>query len=764
MATLEEILALQQGGGQSTTLAQLEALAAGQPNVAGGAQAISALNQQVNADQIAVDQEMQRIMQPGQQGTRGANTAAEALVTAQAREMGAPSEMIYDSTTGQMVDTAALAERMGQAQGASAQYLMSAPLLGSYTDEAMGAVDEFLNNRNPAIATETMRQAQGQFQENNPKTSLGVGLASGIVNSLPAAAIAGPTIAAHAPATLAGQAGYGAAIALPSMAAEGAIYGYGAGDDGNRAGEAATGGIIGGVLGGTLGAAAPFAANYARQGWQGIKSMFAKAPIARVADDLGISPQAAKFLNTTLGDLDLDAADVNLNRSGPNAMLADASVGASQQLDNALQNSGGHHEMVNSRVNTRIVEAGKRLTRRLDDLLGTPEGRVTAQTNIRAETAAPRKDAYAAAYAHAIDYASPEGRRIEGLLGNLPQGRVNAAIRQANELMAIDAAESGGPVARQIMAQVDDAGNVVFSELPNATQLDYIKRGFDRLVDAGRDAVTGKLSPEAVTASRASTLIRNAHAAANGAYEDALEVAADSITRENAAEFGFNMLAKRIRRETVVGELDGMPGGQRQAMMQGLRSYIDDVLANVGRVASDPNVETRQVRTLINQVTTPASQAKVTALIGRDNAAGLFSQIDEAAAALELRAAINQNSKTAVRMMANATAGDLTAPGVVERIRSLQPIAAASEIAQSLTGGSVDDAVLARKQALFSEIADVLTRSGDDEAKRALMVLQRLQIDQPASESQARLIGNAFAAAMSTPAYLEGQRALNSAR
>ena len=229
--------------------------------------------------------EMQRVMDRQAGDTTRAPSDVEALMTAQARNQGAPTSMVYDSRTGQMVDTALAAER--QDQGGVATALMAAPLVGEFADNAMGAVSEAALDQNPEIAAETMRQSRNQFREANPIGAPALEIATGIAGAAPLAALGAGSKAL----TLGQRVKRGVAIGAGAGAIEGGLAGAGAADYGGRLQGAANGALFGGLAGGILGGAADLTAAGISRAYRRIKS--GRAPTPPLISDLADAKNAA---------------------------------------------------------------------------------------------------------------------------------------------------------------------------------------------------------------------------------------------------------------------------------------------------------------------------------------------------------------------------------------------------------------------------------------------------------------------------------------
>ena len=201
---------------------------------------------------------------------------------------------------------------------------------------------------------------------------------------------------------------------------------------------------------------------------------------------------------------------------------------------------------------------------------------------------------------------------------------------------------------RQILADIAEDGTVIFREMPNVQQLDYIKRA---LGEMGAEAVDqfGRRTGEG---NRAADLARSLKAALVDAvpeYGAAVRLGGDKIERDLALRLGGDLLKPGTTREMVAEAFDGMSQEARTAAMQGLRSSIDDTLANVKRAVGSGNMEAREAGLLLRNMSSRANREKVAMLLGDEQAARLFAELDQATTAFELRAATATNSKTFAR-------------------------------------------------------------------------------------------------------------------
>ena len=613
----------------------------------------------------------------------------------------------------------------------AATALQGVPFVGSYTEEAVGMVSP--------RAGEAMGQAVEAVRERRPgqAAALEVG---GALAALPAMAAATPAAVGRfvsAPVSLAGQMVRGGAVGTAAGAIEGAVAGYGRGEAGTRGEEALRGAGIGAALGGAIGAAMPAVSAGIRSAWENIKGR----SVSEISRTLGISSDAARVVRTALENDDLAAATAALERAGSSSMLADAGPGTQRLLDVSVTSGGTAPRVAGEAVTARAEEAGARMTTVMDDILGAPEGIGTTQRGIRQGTQEARNRAYRIAYAQPIDYAGGRGRYLETLLGRVPQ----SAINRANELMRIEGVQSA-----QILAEVGEDGAVTFRRMPDVRQLDYITRALGDIAEqqnaAGKLGGTTQLGRATQGLQRT---IRDVLKREVPEYGEALDVAADAISRTRAVELGAEILRPGTTREQVAEALRGASRAERDAARAGFRSAIDDTLARVNAVASDPNIEIREFQRLANTLRSRAMRDKMELLLGPRDAERLYRELDENVVSLELRAAIARNSATQQRQAIAGAVEGITAPGALSTLMAGEPLNASKRIAQVVTGTTPEARTL-RQMGIYDEIAQVLTQLRGQQAQQALRLVERAMAGDALNQTQARII----ARALTTPAAL----------
>lgn len=623
------------------------------------------------------------------------------------------------------------------------QFVRGIPFVGSYVDEAIGAVA----GEDAELGT---RALQGAMQRQRPWQTLGLNLAGGATAAVGAAAAAPQAMTAAATKVLGrgpmlSQAARGAAIGAVGGAVEGGVYGTGEGTDRqSRAEEGKRGAQFGAAAGGLLGAAAPYAA----KGAENLIGYFNRSDARKIASDLSISQDAAKVIRQTfeMGG-DMDDAMRAIQRAGDEGMLADAGDAAAALLDAAGTSGPGPAGTVRRAVDSRATRSAEKMDTGLTGLLGQPaEGPRTAVANIQRSTAPARRTAYQAAFSTPIDYASGQGRKIEDVLDRVDPNTLIRAVGEANEEM-----RSLGLKNEQIMAMIDDAGKVTFREMPNVRQLNEIKKALEATARGAREAVTGVETQQSLRAARLATELRDALVDATGgdegAYKRALRLGGDTIKEREAFQLGESLLSPRTRIEDVTMALGDNPSqAQIQAARQGLRTRVEEVVGNVRRIPSDPNIDARQMVGALREMGSDNARRKMQ-IIMDDEADALFNLLDEASASAELRANVAGNSRTAIRQATTGMIDETTAPGMIGRAAKGDPLEATKTLVQAITG-MTDEYTESQRQRIFSEIARALTQKQGQSAQAALRMIQGAMDGQKLTDAQVNTLSRLLAATL----------------
>jgi len=662
-----------------------------------------------------------------------------------------PGEMVFDPSTGGFIDTALAAERAGTPLGVSTSFLSGTIGGGEFADEALGALSGRLQGINPEIPTQIAREARSQFAERNPTGATALQIGGGITSAIPAAAAGLPALVASAPTSILGRTGLGALLGGIFGTGEGALQGAGAADEGDRGQGAQQGALVGGLTGALFGGAAPVVAAGARRVIDPLVDRF------RGSGNIpGLSKEASDQI---LLRMNADqAAGVTQPISGdPGAMIVDASPSLQSLLDQAVNVSPAGAGTAGQRVAARSAQAGRDLQETFDDVMGGPEG-IRALTKTISDDARPAtRAAYQEAYSTPIDYSTAKGRAVEDLLERLPRKTTQSAIEVANDRMRFDG------IGGQILADIGEDGAVTFRELPSVIQLDYIKRAFSEVSQAGIDPVTGKMSPDGAFAGKVAREIRNTLSDAVPAYGTALETASDGLSLQAATETGTRLLSPKVTREVISEWSEGASDVERRALASGIRSNIDERMANVTRAVTSGEIDAVEARKVLRDMSSRAARAKVTTALGEDAAGKIFESLDRAQQALLVQAGIAKGSQTAGRLqgdlllresMANAPgqiARDIASGGILEGPRRIAATAA--------NNTPLD--IAGRQESVQREIADYLTSVQGPQAASAVEGVGNILQARPGSQQTAGQLGQNFGGTSGLLGYLlatQGQR------
>ena len=609
------------------------------------------------------------------------------------------------------------------------------PFVGSYVDEALAGPT--------GGRGENIRGLQDAMRRENPGEALGLNLAGGIAGAAPAVVMGAPSVVAAAPSTILGQATVGAGIGAVTGAAEGAIYGAGEQQGEGRLANATQGALIGAGAGLVLGAVTPYATRALSAGWDRIS----KSDVAVIADELGISRDAARQVRDSMQGISEADARRALERAGPDGMLADMGRGPKEALDFAAAGGPAAANIAEEAVTARTAEATRKMTNVFDNTLGKPSGEQELITAVRTGTAPARSTAYDAAYALPINYASDAGRNLESILPRIPA----SAWRQADELMKLD-----GKGSLQQLFRIADDGTVSVQSMPDVRQLDWITRGLNDVADIedAKGALGGKTNLGRLTSNLSKEIRKNLRLAVPE-YGTALDTAADAISQRKAIETGYDLLLPGTRRETVADALTGASDAEVAAAKQGVRAQIDDAMARVTRNMGQDDADVKAAIAQVRAFSSAGNKTKLRLLMGEDEANALIREIDDLSTAFELQAAVAKNSATARRRAISEGFKETAEGGALDALRAGEPIDFAKRLTMALTDGG-PSATRIREMKLYEEVAQALTGVRGAKAEAARRRIQSAISGQPLSIGQARAITDAV---VGTTAATAGQQA-----
>lgn len=594
------------------------------------------------------------------------------------------------------------------------------PFYGTWLDKAIGVVDP--------EAEANLKALSSSMEQTRPGESIALRTAGGVVGSIPYAMAAPLMPGAQAISQLPGvqrAVTYGGIGGLTG-GLEGFISGAGEG----KAREGAIGGTLGGAVGGV---AAPLLG----QGIESIVKLAKRTDIPNIAAALGISKEAAMVIKTTFAEAggDLKTALRNIKMAGDRGMIADADTAAAVLLDAAGAAGGKASTIVGSNVRQRAKAEAADLGGYLDQSLsplptvGTNAADVTdIATSIARSTAPAREAAYARAYSTPIDYSADTGKAVEEMISRIPPRYLSAAINRANESM-----QMAGQRNLQIMAEIADDGTVVFREMPNVQQLDEIKKALGKVAFEDKDQF-GRPTADAVAALKLYRQLRDTIADAAPGYREAMDIASDKISLDNALDVGEKLLTTKITTRDAARMLQGSTESERNMAKLGVRSYIQEVTDRVKATVASPEVDINQLRKTLSELSSDASKKKLQILLGTKETQTLYKNLERANAALALRAAVAANSKTAIRQRVQQQVDELTDTGVLQTMLQGRPAAATQKGIQALTGATEEYGVEMQKR-VFTDIARALSGIQGREAREAVFLINKAIKNQAALDA-----------------------------
>ena len=218
-----------------------------------------------------------------------------------------------------------------------------------------------------------------------------------------------------------------------------------------------------------------------------------------------------------------------------------------------------------------------------------------------------------------------------------------------------------------------------------------------------------------------------------------------------------------MTRREVFERLNGAPQAEKLAAKASVREALDDKLANVKAVMSNPGQDTsvREAIQAVRDLSSRANKTKLATLLGQKEADNLLKEIDQAATAFEVQAAMHQNSKTAIRQSVQGSVRETASPGAIRTLMQGEPINATKRFVQILTG-STPEAQQAVESGIYTEIAKALTGIKGDQAKMALSRLQWATAKQSLTDAQAHAVARSITSALAAGGYRAGTLELQS--
>lgn len=767
---------------------------------------------------------------------------------------------------------------------ARANEFMRGSMLGSYYDEGLGKV--FGEG-----AKQGSRDLSGAMQRERPKETLGLNLAGGLTEAGMMAAVAPAMVVGGIGRAIGSggrvaQVGRGAATGAAVGAGAGGVYGFGEGiDTSSRFKEGSTGAKVGAVVGGVLGAAAPLA----REAAENVISLFRRSDIEKISKEFGISKPAANVIKQTFDQGgDINAARLNLERAGSQAMLADAGEAAQALTDAAAASGQRASQTMRTAIDGRVTRSSAKVRGALDKALGEANDPEALRRGIMKGSQAERKAAYDKAFGQEIDWFSPDGEALRELIATTPRdvlsrAKRNAAMGARGDVVPDYSAEfepeiyfPNGPKSpdtkeaaeidqffeaynamgkkgykrpmtdmMKVMGGIDPKGraaeelrqlgvtpqthiglfrkggmkeldNLEASNFPeeirfNSSDGNYanpddlyealVSEGQGRAVgfsddaarnaeienmeymlpeyEARRDALAqaggGPTAPDVMPsnpypvetvrdvdqikrsldevyrtndgqgllggqtdygrqAGIRATETRDLLKEVAPGYAEALKSAADPLARKNAVDMGQKILRTQTTRDEISEFVRRAEKPELYAAQAGLRGQIDERMANVRAISSDSNMDARQALAALSEMSSDASRAKISMILG-DDAPALFAELDEATQSFRLRAALATNSKSAARIAGKQSMDEVAGPNMAEMALQGDPVNTTKALIQAVTGYTAEFTT-AKRQKVYQDIAFALTNKTGDDARMALNVLDAAMKGQELTSAQ----------------------------
>lgn len=608
------------------------------------------------------------------------------------------------------------------------QFLKGLPFVGGAVDEALGAVTQTPAMTQMGVSgTDIVRGAQAETERVAPAVSTGLQIAGGVTGAVATPGLLGAVTARGA--TPGAQLASGVTRGGVVGAAEGAATGAGLAEEGQRLQGAVTGGLTGAAIG-TLGGGVPPGG---QQVMVNLRNTIGRVDDTRLAKELGVSREVATLFRQAVDGDDFQAAADALQRAGGASMLADASPALRDFLDLALQVGGpGAKREARGAIEERVRTGAIGFQQYMDRVLGVPEGIEAAGDAIRLASAPERKSLYDAAYAKPIDYSAPSGRQVEELLDRIKVFDPSA-FATANKLLAADGLQS-----QQILFDVATDGTITFRRMPDVRQIDYIRGALNDIAYGNPSGSMGGKSRLQTSAAKLSRDLRDAVGETVPEYKEALKKAASTIEELNALDVGQKAFGGRMTRSEVRAELGTMTDPERTAAAIGFRQAIDDKLARIGQLASDPNRDARELSQMVKDMTSKDFEQKLEIIVGPAKAKDFITELNKEIAAINLRAGVATNSKTMPREELMKLIRQQAEPGPIKMLLK-NPKEGVKNLLQGTTG-LTEEAIAARGREILSEFASVLTKTRGKAAEDALKIVERGIAGREISENQASFV------------------------
>lgn len=611
---------------------------------------------------------------------------------------------------------------------------------GTWTDEMANRISPGLGER----LNEERQMLSGPM-------SIAANLAGALLSSIPAVravkaigTVAPPvaravqaTRQAFSPAEGVGRVAQTARLATAGAGAgtiEGAISGAGAAEEGQRLQGAISGGLLGGAFGGLAGAGGGVMEALAAR----LRGGDADAAQKILSEQAGfeVSREAAGMVQDQLMRGDLNGAARTLQQLGNEATLAAASPSAAASLGAAMRESPEAAAIGREAIEGVTQREMGSLTGRLNNVLGPPASIRDINAARNDATRPERERLYESAYSNKIDYRAPTGVELARLFRDVKRSYPEAVKSARRSVFS----KRRTPVQVEIIRNSE--GEIVRRiRRPTIETWDAIVRRLKAIPK--KDPDTGAMLPEGIDADVLGSKIRNTLQATDDNYAAAVELGGQNAARRDALLLGDSLLEDSTTRGYVSQELERVREwvDDTADIEAGLRSRLDEVVANTRTNISRPDTAANAMTRLDTLISSDAARAKITEAIGKNKADQIFDELANVRASLDLRRAANVSERQAAEALMRQGLEAATAPGPTLRALTEQGIPSAGvTILRTLTGKTKEAQDIGREK-LAVEITRVLTQMKGQNARDALELMRRYEkTGKPLNEKQARLV------------------------
>tara|TARA_Y100001949_G_scaffold176620_1_gene190947 strand:+ start:8797 stop:11373 length:2577 start_codon:yes stop_codon:yes gene_type:complete len=615
--------------------------------------------------------------------------------------------------------------------------------IGKGFDEAAEWIGNNLGKDGEQIAAD-MKLRIKAMEEARPGEAMALGIGGAITSVIPAM-IGLPATFYTWMATLpwAMATGVSAGASGVFNLTEGFVSGWLDSEEGRRTEEGIDRGIRQGAIGIVTGPLSVFAPKVIAIGYNRIKNGVMIHSVPKIMEMFDISKGAAKLLKDAVsaGGDSLNEVLKRMNKGGSQTMIADAGIAIQSLTDAIAAASGQAAEIVQGAILKRVETVAGTVDKTLDKVIaklpfmkdtlpkeGLRQDARQVARDLAKQTAPERTKWYKKAYEHKVNYHSDEGKAVMDVLNRMPPDLMKRALKGANDLLKME-----GQDAFQITAEIGEDGIIKWVKQPNFMQLDYIKRALsevaygDAAVPIAGQGIAFQPSAMSKQAKNMRYMLNEALKKMNPAYGKAVKLGQDKITRENAIDIGENAMNNNVTVAQLVRLLADKNIGEaeRKMVMLGFRANLDRLLGNVKATATH-GADTQAMKKLWKDMTSKNAQKKLKLLIpNKKEYNQIVKMLDKAEAALNLQAAVNINSKTAIRLQQSESLKELGQEGIIRQVAEGQKsvLDAPAMIVGKLMSSKLMTARV--KNTILKELAQVMTELKGAPAREAYKKLYK---------------------------------------